>query len=199
MQILDGGRAFNGGNPPAEAPVQRRACRRTRRRNAPPQTILGAEQKAWFKDQLQHVDGDLEDLGELARHARSARRPAEPAAGLTKAALAERAFTHHRRRRLRHAPTSSAARSTISSATRRSPASRSSRATATASGPAMRPRLPPGKFEPVGLSFVGASLIEPGRDGGLRAQLSRRIIRCGRCSSPTGRAAPSPTGRSTCC
>ena len=30
----------------------------------------------------------------------------------------------------------------------------------------MRPRsLPPGKFEPVGLSFVGGSLVEPGRDG----------------------------------
>ena len=48
-------------------------------KDAPPQTILGAEQKAWFKDQLKQLDGDVEDLGQLAGRARLARRPAEPA------------------------------------------------------------------------------------------------------------------------
>jgi alkaline phosphatase D len=36
MQILDGGRGFNGGNAPAESPVQRRAGPNPRR-SAPPQ------------------------------------------------------------------------------------------------------------------------------------------------------------------
>jgi len=51
MQILDGGRAFNGGNPPPEIRFNE-AHVPNPQRNAPPQTMLGAEQKAWFKDRL---------------------------------------------------------------------------------------------------------------------------------------------------
>jgi alkaline phosphatase D len=51
MQILDGGRAFNGGKPPAE--IAFGAARIPNpQRQAPPQTILGADQKQWFKDRL---------------------------------------------------------------------------------------------------------------------------------------------------
>jgi alkaline phosphatase D len=50
-EILDGGRAFNGGNPPNEISFNG-AHVANPRKNAPPQTILGATQKAWFKDQL---------------------------------------------------------------------------------------------------------------------------------------------------
>jgi alkaline phosphatase D len=49
MQILDGGRAYNGGNPPAEIHFQDASIPNPQR-TAPPQTILGAEQKAWLKD-----------------------------------------------------------------------------------------------------------------------------------------------------
>ena len=52
MQILDGGRGFNGGKPPAEEIRFNDAHVANPQRNAPPQTILGAEQKAWFKDKL---------------------------------------------------------------------------------------------------------------------------------------------------
>ena len=52
LEILDAGSAYNGGNPPetiqyghAEIP--------NFRRDEPPQTILGAEQKAWFLGRLQ--------------------------------------------------------------------------------------------------------------------------------------------------
>jgi len=52
MEILDGGRAYNGGRPPSgirlgdlEVP--------NFRKDEPPQTILGAEQKAWFLGRLQ--------------------------------------------------------------------------------------------------------------------------------------------------
>ncbi|HWA86145.1 MAG TPA: alkaline phosphatase D family protein, partial [Opitutus sp.] len=50
-QILDGGRAFNGGNPPVEVGFNDARVPNSQR-HAPPQTILGAAQKAWFKDQL---------------------------------------------------------------------------------------------------------------------------------------------------
>src|SRR5436190_15750558 len=52
-QVLDGGRAFNGGNPPAEVSFNGAHVPNSQR-NAPPQTILGAEQKAWFKDHLRN-------------------------------------------------------------------------------------------------------------------------------------------------
>src|SRR5881275_1251108 len=50
-QILDGGRTFNGGKPPAEI-IFNDARVPNSRKGAPPQTILGAAQKAWFKDRL---------------------------------------------------------------------------------------------------------------------------------------------------
>lgn len=53
MRALDGGRAFNGGNPPEEIRFNDKHVPNPQR-TAPPQTLLGAEQKAWF-------------LGELAR------------------------------------------------------------------------------------------------------------------------------------
>ena len=49
------------------------------RKDEPPQTMLGAEQKAWFLERLRASTRDLEGLGQLARHARLARRSAEPA------------------------------------------------------------------------------------------------------------------------
>ena len=51
QQVLDGGRAYNGGNPPAELRFNDARVANPQK-DAPPQTILGAEQKAWFKDQL---------------------------------------------------------------------------------------------------------------------------------------------------
>src|SRR6185369_13494246 len=47
MQILDGGRTYNGGNPPAEIHFQDQRIANPQRA-APPQTILGTEQKAWL-------------------------------------------------------------------------------------------------------------------------------------------------------
>src|SRR5215218_7657580 len=51
MIALDAGRAFDGGRPPAE--LHFRDVRIPNpRRETPPRTILGVEQKAWFKDRL---------------------------------------------------------------------------------------------------------------------------------------------------
>ena len=60
-------------------------------------------------------------------------------------------------------------------------------------------QLPPGKFEPVGLSFVGASLSSPGAMEAHEHRLPNKISACGRCTSSTGPARQSPTGRTTCC
>jgi alkaline phosphatase D len=49
--ILDAGRAWDGGRPPATIRYGDRDVPNFRR-DAPPQTILGAEQKAWFLDRL---------------------------------------------------------------------------------------------------------------------------------------------------
>src|SRR5579862_2151194 len=51
MQILDAGRAYDGGHPPATIRYGTREIPNFRRAD-PPQTILGAEQKAWFLDRL---------------------------------------------------------------------------------------------------------------------------------------------------
>src|SRR3954452_12739067 len=54
QQVLDGGRAFNGDNPPAELAFGEARIPNPQK-DAPPQTILGAEQKAWLKDQLKRA------------------------------------------------------------------------------------------------------------------------------------------------
>ncbi|MBV9494225.1 MAG: alkaline phosphatase D family protein [Acidobacteria bacterium] len=53
MEILDAGRTYNGGRPPATIRYGDKDVPNFRR-NDPPQTILGAEQKAWFFDRLRH-------------------------------------------------------------------------------------------------------------------------------------------------
>jgi alkaline phosphatase D len=51
MEVLDGGRAYDGSHPPDEIHFGEAKVKNPRK-NAPPQTILGAEQKAWFTDRL---------------------------------------------------------------------------------------------------------------------------------------------------
>ncbi|MBA3676142.1 MAG: alkaline phosphatase D family protein [Sphingosinicella sp.] len=51
MEILDAGRAYNGGNPPAEIAFGEVKVANFRKDGAP-YAILGAKQKAWFKDRL---------------------------------------------------------------------------------------------------------------------------------------------------
>lgn len=161
MQALDGGRAFNGGHPPADIRFND-AHVPNPQHNAPPQTILGAEQKAWFKEQLKRSTAVWKiwanSLGALDWRADPQNLPA----GLTKeswpadtyAALGggdfgtawmERAEIYHL---VRDAKITGFA---IVSGDRHSFWAGYASA-----------ELPPGKFEPVGLSFVGASLVSPG-------------------------------------
>ncbi len=51
LQVLDGGRAYAGGNPPATVPVAE-GTMANYRKDEPPFSLLGAEQKTWFKARL---------------------------------------------------------------------------------------------------------------------------------------------------
>ena len=83
MQVLDGGRAFNGGNPPAEIRFND-AHVPNPQRSAPPQTILGAEQKAWFKDKLKSSTATWKIWGNSLGALDSRADPQNLPAGLTK-------------------------------------------------------------------------------------------------------------------
>ncbi|HMG05997.1 MAG TPA: alkaline phosphatase D family protein, partial [Chthoniobacterales bacterium] len=161
MQVLDGGRAFNGGNPPAEVSFGD-AHVPNPQKDKPPQTILGATQKAWFKDQLRKSTATWKIWGnsEGALDGRSDPQNLPP--GLTKEtwpkdtyaamsppdygmAYTERAEIYDL---IRDAKITGFA---IVSGDRHS----------FWAGYATS-QLPPGKFEPIGLSFVGASLSSAG-------------------------------------
>jgi alkaline phosphatase D len=159
MEILDGGRAFNGGRPPAEIAFGDVRVANPRRQ-APPQTILGADQKAWLKDRLGQSSATWKiwanSMGTLDYRADPQNLPP----GLTKpwpggyailgsgdhgSAYVERAEIYDFVR------DSKIGGFAIVSGDRHSFWAGYA---ATA--------LPPKPFEPVGLSFVGASLASPG-------------------------------------
>jgi alkaline phosphatase D len=161
MRVLDGGRGFNGGNPPAEVRFND-AHVPNPQKSAPPQTLLGAEQKAWFKDRLKSSSATWKIWGNSMGALDWRADPQNLPAGLTKeswpkdlyatmggadygCAYAERAEIYQL---IRDAKITGFA---IVSGDRHS--FWAGYATAD---------LPPGKFEPVGLSFVGASLTSPG-------------------------------------
>jgi alkaline phosphatase D len=161
MQVLDGGRAFNGGNPPEEVRFND-AHVPNPQRNAPPQTILGKDQKAWFKERLKSSTAAWKiwgnSLGALDRRADPQNLPA----GLTKESWPANTYAtmgasdfgeayNERAEIYRHVRDAKITGFAIVSGDRHS--FWSGYATA---------ELPPGKFEPIGLSFVGASLISPG-------------------------------------
>src|SRR5450432_1710276 len=161
MQILDGGRGFNGGNPPPEIRFNE-AHVPNPQRSAPRQTILGADQKAWFKDKLKSSTAPWKIWANSQGALDERADPQNLPAGLTKepwpqntfaslgggdygTAYVERAEIYNL---VRDAKITGFA---IVSGDRHS--FWAGYATA---------ELPPGKFEPVGLSFVGASLTSPG-------------------------------------
>ncbi|MBL8771093.1 MAG: alkaline phosphatase D family protein [Phenylobacterium sp.] len=158
-QTLDGGRTFGGGRPPAELTYGGVSVPNPQK-DAPPQTILGAEQKAWFKARLKASRATWKiwgnSKGTLVSRADPQNLPpgmAKPwpgdfailAAGDHSTAYAERAEICDL---VRDAGITGFA---IVSGDRHSFWAGYASA-----------QLPPGKFEPVGLSFIGGSLSSPG-------------------------------------
>ena len=160
QQVLDGGRAFHDGNPPAELAFGEARIPNPQK-NAPPQTILGATQKAWFKDELRkskatwkiwgNSEGALDERID-PQNLPAGMLPKPWPAGFVNAspndwgcAWAERAEIYDLVR------DSKITGFAIVSGDRHS----------FWAGYATS-QLPPGKFEPVGLSFVGGSLSSAG-------------------------------------
>jgi len=161
MQILDGGRAFNNGNPPAEIRFQDASIPNPQK-NAPPQTILGATQKAWFKDQLKRATATWKIWGNSLGCLDWRADPENLPTGLTKKPWPKGSFAN-----LGGGDHGSAwvERSEIYDVVRDAGIT----GFAIVSGDRhsfwagyAAAQLPPGKFEPVGLSFVGASMASPG-------------------------------------
>jgi len=161
LHVLDGGRAFNGGNTPAEIRFGDKQIANPQRA-APPQTILGARQKAWLKQQLRQSTATWKIWGNSLGTLESRADPENLPAGLTKkpwpmgsfanlgggdygTAWVERGEIYDL---VRDAKISGFA---IVSGDRHS----------FWAGYAAK-ALPPAAFEPVGLSFVGASMSSPG-------------------------------------
>jgi alkaline phosphatase D len=161
MRILDGGRGFNGGNPPPEIAFND-AHVPNPQRNAPPQTILGAEQKAWFKGKLESSTATWKIWGNSQSTLDHRADPQNLPAGLTKESWPPNAFAS-----LGGGDygTAYAERAEIYDLVRDAKIT----GFAIVSGDLhsfwagyAAAELPPGKFEPVGLSFVGASLVSAG-------------------------------------
>jgi alkaline phosphatase D len=160
MQALDGGRAFNDGKPSAllrfgDASIP------NPQKDAPPQTILGARQKAWFKDRLRKSTATWKIWGNSEGTPDWRADPQNLPAGITKpwpgATFASLGSGDY--------GTAYIERGEIYDLVRDSKIT----GFAIVSGDRhsfwagyAATRLPPGKFEPVGISFVGGSLSSPG-------------------------------------
>jgi alkaline phosphatase D len=161
MIALDAGRAYVGGKPPSELSF-RDAVIPNPRKDSAPRTILGAEQKAWFKDELRRSAATWKiwgnSLGALDTRIDPQNLPAEmtekPWPSDTYAQIGQYDFGSAYVERseiydlVRDAKITGFA---IVSGDRHSFWAGYAAA-----------YLPPRKFEPVGLSFVGASLVSPG-------------------------------------
>jgi alkaline phosphatase D len=160
-QILDGGRAFDAGRPPAEVSFND-ARAANPQRGAPPQTILGARQKAWLKDRLRNSGATWKVWGNSQGAPDWRCDPQNLPSGLTKQTWPGGTYavmntgdsgTAYRERGeiydlVRDEKITGFA---IVSGDRHSFWAGYASA-----------QLPPGRFEPVGLSFVGASLSSAG-------------------------------------
>jgi alkaline phosphatase D len=171
---LDAGRAYDGGRPPAELHF-RDARIPNPRKETPPRTILGVEQKAWFKDQLRKSTATWKIWGNSLGALDWRSDPQNLPAGMVKnpwpadtyaqfgsndygSAYAERKEIYDL---VREAKITGFA---IVSGDRHSFWAGYAAAD-----------LPPRKFEPVGLSFVGASLASPGTMEALEHRLPKDL------------------------
>jgi len=161
LQILDGGRDFNGGKPPAEVGFND-AYVPNPQRTAPPQTILGAEQKKWFKERLKTSTATWKIWGNSQGTLDQRADPQNLPPGLTKESWPKDIYANMGGGDY---GTAYLERAEIYNLVRDAKIT----GFAIVSGDLhsfwagyAAAELPPGKFEPVGLSFTGASLSSAG-------------------------------------
>jgi alkaline phosphatase D len=160
MEILDAGRAYAGGKPPATLRFGDAEVPNFRRDEAP-QTILGAEQKRWFLDRLRRSTATWKvwgsSLGTLDWRADPQHVPPEsgvrwPGAGYAGFGGGDPSGTHHERAEIYDLVRDAriAGFATVAGDRHSFWAGLSAKA------------LPPQPFEPVGVAFVTASISAPG-------------------------------------
>jgi alkaline phosphatase D len=160
MEILDAGRAYNGGHPPASIRYGSAEIPNFRR-DQPPQSILGAEQKAWFLGRLRKSKATWKIWGNTIATLEMRADPQNLPAGITKtwpgvgfAGFGEGDFS-----------TAYVERGEIYDFVR----SNGITGFATVAGDRhsfwaglAAKSLPPKQFEPVGVAFVTGSISAPG-------------------------------------
>jgi alkaline phosphatase D len=162
QKVLDGGRAWNGGNPPAKLHFGSAEVANFRK-DEPPQTILGAEQKAWFLDRLKSSSATWKIWGSTTAVIDTRVDPQNLPPGLTKTPWpsdagyagfggGEMCSAYHERGEIYDL----VAREGITGL-----ASVAGDRHSFWAGLAAK-ALPPEKFEPVGLAFVTGSISAPG-------------------------------------
>src|SRR5689334_22368824 len=160
QQVLDGGRAFNGANPPAELAFGEARIPNPQK-DAPPQTILGAEQKAWFKDQLKRATATWKIWGNSQGAIDERIDPQNLPAGLLAkpwpAGFVNASPNDYGCAWMERGEIYDLVRDSKITGFAIVSGDRHSFWAGYATS-----QLPPGKFEPVGLSFVGASLSSAG-------------------------------------
>jgi len=161
LEIVDGGRDYAGGKPPATIAIGDKSIPNFRK-DEPPYTVLGAPQKAWLKERLagstatwkiwgatngtMDMRTDPQNLPEgLVKDKWMGKDYGTFGAGDFSAAFAERAeiYDHVRDRRVSGFVTVSGDRHSFWAGY-------------------AAPRLPPAGFDPVGLSFITGSISAPG-------------------------------------
>jgi len=160
MKVLDGGRAYGGGNPPAEVSFGD-AHVPNPQRNAPPQTILGATQKAWFKEQLRKSTATWKIWGNSQGGPDIRADPQNLPPGMTNqqwpGGYAQAGTVDYGTAYLERSEIYSLVRDAKITGFAIVAGDRHAFWAGYATS-----ELPPGKFDPVGLSFVGASLSSAG-------------------------------------
>ena len=192
LEILDAGRAYQGARPPASIRFGDVEVENFRK-DGPPQTILGAEQKAWFLDRLRRSTATWKiwgcSLGTLDWRADPQNLPA----GLTKpwpSGYASFGGGDHSAAYLERAEIYDAIRDAGITGFATVAGDRHSFWAGLAAK-----ALPPQPFDPIGVAFITGSVSAPTLVGA--GAHRRRRTRCGRCFSSTARRRASRTPPST--
>jgi alkaline phosphatase D len=158
-RILDGGRAYDGGRPPAELSFGKNTCVNPAK-DAPPATILGAAQKAWFKERLRGSSATWKIWGNSQGAVDERSDPQNLPEGLTvpwPAGYANMGYSDWGNAYSERGEIYDLVRDARITGFAIVSGDRHSFWAGYATN-----GLPPRAFEPVGLSFVGASLSSPG-------------------------------------
>ncbi len=173
-EIFDAGRAYADGKPPATIRFGDAADRELRARIRPRTPSSAPRRRHGSCEQLKSSSADLEGLGQFARHARLARRSAEPAAGRSGKSVA--------RRRLRGFGGGDHGAAYVTERAEIYDFVREQRITGFATvagdrhsfwaGRAAK-ALPPRPFEPVGVEFITGSVSAPALPEGLEHNMPK--------------------------